>query len=177
MRSSRDSFFSLPASKSQISHPSNDLGMTSSTFGQITRPWLGDHSCQSCCTGCQPQALEDDHPPSVGGRFQCSVFRRLQSSCVPRKGQRVLWTPGVEVERSQSNWVRLPKPTSFKKPTEHATQWCWLCWKIELDILSSQHIPPPPKKVRPKNKWRPFCWGLMNHWLRAGYLLVGWPVL
>ncbi len=149
MRWSRDSFFS------QISHSSDrsehDIKYF---FPQITRPWLGNHSCRSYCSRCQAQAFEDDHPTSVGSRFQCSVEdgdveQWLQSSCPPASKTashiECMWCvegkaplgplkPGVEWKEAL-DWVHAHRHPS--KHRVHATQWC-----------QSTYSPPkvPPKK-------------------------------
>lgn len=136
MCSSRDSFFSLPASKSQISHPSDRSGHDIKYF------WTNNTSVAwrpllSILLYRLPTA-SPWRRPSAKCREPISVQCLLQSSCPPKERPRVLWTPGVAVERSQSNWVRLPKPTSFKN-------------RLNMQLSDADYIPPrqrsPPKKM------------------------------
>ena len=134
MRSSRDSFFSLPAGKSQISHPSDRSGHDIKYF------WTNYH-----VRGLATIALSIWLYRLPNRKHLKTTIRQGKAKGGPLDARA---TCG---KKPLSNWVRLPKPTSFKKPTEHATQWCWLCWKIELDkYCPCQHTPPrqryPPKK-------------------------------
>lgn len=161
MRSSRDSFFSLPAGKSQISHPSDRSGHDIKYF------WTNYH-----VRGLATIALSIWLYRLPNRKHLKTTIRQGKAKGGPLDARA---TCG---KKPLSNWVRLPKPTSFKKPTEHATQWCWLCWKIELDkYCPCQHTPPA--KGTPPKKMQAFYWGLMNHWLRTGvpFGRVGWPVI